>query len=138
MKVYVAGSWDDRLEVRELMNVLEFEGHFITEDWTKHEDQGLGHEYCIKDIQGMDKCDIFVMFLSGKKSFGKAFEMGYAHAKDKHIIVFGDPVFATSVFFKMSGTQYLYGNEILKMMFTDSEKYLISYLNEISVVKECP
>jgi hypothetical protein len=138
MKIYVAGSWDDRLEVKEIMSVLESYGHIITEDWTKHENPKFGHEYCIKDIKSMDECDVFIMFLSETKSFGKAFEMGYAHAKGKHIIVFGDPVFATSVFFKMSGTQYLYGNEILKMMFTDSEKYLISYLSEISVVKECP
>ena len=138
MKIYIAGSWEDRIDIKGMMAVLKGYGHTITEDWTKHEDPTLGSEYCIEDIKGIDECDVFVMFLSDKKSFGKAFEMGYAHAKGKHVIVFGDPTFATSVFFLIGGTQYIYGNEILKMMFIDSNLYLISYLNEISVVKECP
>lgn len=131
MKIYIAGSWQDRVSIRNVMDTLENNGHVVTIDWTKHEDPGLGHEYCIEDICGINECDVFIMFLGETKSFGKAFEMGYAHAKDRHIIVFGDPTFATSVFFKISGVQYLFGHEILKMMFIDSEMYLISYLNEI-------
>ena len=136
MKIYIAGSWEDRKDVKAIMWRLECDGHVITEDWTRHEDPALGSEYCIKDMQGINECDVLVMYLSEKKSFGKAFEMGYARAKDKHIIVFGDPTLATSVFFKMSGTQYLYGNEILKMMFIDTIEYLTAYLIENEIVQE--
>ena len=136
MKIYVAGSWEDRKDVKAIMWRLECDGHVITEDWTKHEDPALGHEYCIKDMQGIDECDVFVMYLSKKKSFGKAFEMGFASAKDKHIIVFGDPTLATSVFFKMSGTTSFNNCEVLRMIFIDTIEYLTAYLTENEIISK--
>ena len=40
MRVYVAGKWQDREMVREIMDDLENMGHEITVDWTNPHLQG--------------------------------------------------------------------------------------------------
>lgn len=119
IRVYVAGSWDDRDIVRHVMDALESHKHEITEDWTTHHDPELGHEYSIKDISGINRCDVFVMVLSDTRSFGKAFEMGYAFANNKHIIAVGDKNLATSVFFKLTGTVDFLDMEVPRIVFID-------------------
>jgi len=138
-KIYIASSWNNRETVRHVMDMLESREHEITEDWTTHHDPALGDEYSWKDIIGIDKCDVFVMMLSDTKSFGKAFEMGYAYAKNKHIIVVGDENLATSVFFKLTGNVDFRGIEVCHIVFIDEGTLydnitlLIDYLNSVII-----
>lgn len=119
-KIYIASSWDNREIVKHTMDALELRGHEITEDWTTHVYPELGEEYSLKDIKGINECNVFIMMLSSTKSFGKAFEMGYAYAEGKPIFVIGDKEqFATSVFFKLKGTVDFRNSEVPRIMFID-------------------
>lgn len=136
MKIYIAGSWADREAVKDLMVYLEDIGHVITRDWTVHNKKNMNHEYATEDINGINNCDVFILFLSKEKSFGKAFEMGYACSADKHIIAFGNTKFATSVFFSVFGTVSLNNHEVQRIMRIDTVSYLIDYLSAHENVSE--
>ena len=129
MKIYIAGSWAERDVIKDLMKYLEDIGHVITEDWTLHTGKNMNHEYATKDINGINECDVFILFLSKDKTFGKAFEMGYACSADKHIIAFGNTKFATSVFFSIYDTVSLNNHEVQRIMRIDTISYLTSYLS---------
>lgn len=75
-KIYVAGSWKDRVQIRaEWMDKLEDMGHTITHDWTKSEEERGGcrdieyHELCsAQDVQGVIDCDILLIVMDSTNS----------------------------------------------------------------------
>lgn len=101
MKIYIAGPWLRRLEVRRAAQQLEAAGHTITSRWLyKHEGApgdfaGLWSpddyilEQAIDDVNDVLTADVFVM-LNLEKSEGKAFEMGVAYMAGIPIICVGE------------------------------------------------
>ena len=87
-QVYVAGSWEDRKVVSELMESLRKNGYVITEDWTDHEDITKAPEYARRDLAGIRACYHFIYVHSLTKSSGKVFELGFATALDKRVILY--------------------------------------------------
>jgi len=87
-KIYVAGSWKNRLIIRCLMKEIEDWGHTVLVDWTNHEEKGGAKQYAEDDIKGLDQCDCLVYCMDGHKSRGKNFELGYATALNKPIAVY--------------------------------------------------
>ena len=93
MKIYVAGKlWDkeDRAKVGEIDEFLKKLGH---ETFLPHRDAGLFEEgmdpepIFKKDRDMVDWCDLMVAFLDWQGiSSGTAWELGYAHAKNKKVI----------------------------------------------------
>jgi nucleoside 2-deoxyribosyltransferase len=63
MRVYVAGKWEEKRRVSEVMRLLESEGHVITYDWTKHPDTTNDDELAEQaweDYTGVRQAEAFV------------------------------------------------------------------------------
>ncbi len=86
--VYIAGSCKNVKAVKYLMTKIESWGHRITFDWTGSNNNNDIGEYVKKDIDGIQECDNFVYCMDGIKSRGKYFELGYATALNKPIIIY--------------------------------------------------
>lgn len=93
--VYIAGSWKNRIVVKQLMNDIENWGYKITVDWTEHKRKDNISEYAQEYLKGLKECDYFVYCMDGIKSIGKNFELGYATALDKQVGVY---VFDNNIF----------------------------------------
>ena len=95
MKFYIAGKFEERAEVRKLMDKVEELGHTITCDWTKHEQGGkdfLVH-YAIADVEGVRGCDVYVgRFINENSYKGALSEMGMALGLDKKVVVIGHAI----------------------------------------------
>ena len=81
MKLYVAGKWEERLNVKLLMVRLKSIGHEITMDWTdsKYEDEAYPVEYSIADIDGVYAADMYAgLFVRPYQYRGALVEMGVA------------------------------------------------------------
>lgn len=87
-KVYVAGSWRNRLVIKVLMNEIEMMGHRVVVDWTGHKSSGYARQYAAEDLKGLQECDCLIYCLDGIKSRGKNFELGYATALGKPIVLY--------------------------------------------------
>jgi len=93
--VYIAGSWKNRIVIKQLMKDIESWGYKITVDWTEHKRKENIMEYAQEYLKGLKECDYFVYCMDGIKSIGKNFELGYATALDKHVGVY---VFDNNIF----------------------------------------
>lgn len=49
MKLYVAGKWEERSLIKDLMQTLESMGHTITLDWTMHDNTEMVKQFAIDD-----------------------------------------------------------------------------------------
>lgn len=87
-KIYVAGSWKNRLLIKCLMREIEDWGHTVLVDWTNHEEKGGAKQYAEQDIKGLNQCDCLVYCMDGHKSRGKNFELGYVTALNKPIAIY--------------------------------------------------
>ena len=92
-KVYVAGSYADRENIRKMIELLEFNRFEITENWTWHEsvEEEKKEEYAKRDFRGVAQCDVFILVIPPKASPGKYTELGMALAWNKFIIAIGNP-----------------------------------------------
>lgn len=100
MKIYLAGPWVRRPEVREVAKRLEAEGYELTSRWLyEHEGDpndasGLTspEDYirlqAQEDLADVMRADVFVM-LNLQKSEGKAVELGFALANQKRVFCVG-------------------------------------------------
>ncbi len=86
--VYIAGSWKNRVAIRQLMDDVENLGYKITVDWTNHIGKDKLVEYVQEYMRGIKECDYFIYCMDGIKSIGKNFELGYATALGKHVGVY--------------------------------------------------
>lgn len=102
MKFYVAGKWEDRDSVKEIMNYLEQQGHTITCDWTRHEysDNKSMERYALDDMQGVLDADVFVgLFVKDLNYKGALVELGMAMASGKKVIIVGNAI-SSCIFIK--------------------------------------
>ena len=95
MKIYVAGKWQDRKNVRKLMDELENGGHTVTYDWTKDEENAVGYpiQNTINDTLGVRNCDVIVgRFIDDYKYSGALTEMGMAIGLGKPVLIIGHAI----------------------------------------------
>jgi hypothetical protein len=87
VKVYLAGSWQQRADVKALMEYLEINGVTIAVDWTNHEGMEV-EEYAKADFDALIASDVFVLYNPLKISRGKFTEFGIAIANDIPVITY--------------------------------------------------
>ena len=96
MKIYIAGKWQERKNVRKCMEELVSMGHEITCDWTDHEygsDGVIGDlsKFAEDDMEGVRSCDIVIALMTeGYHHKGSLCEMGGAIALGKRVYVIGN------------------------------------------------
>ena len=96
-KIYVAGKWEDREEVKLLQTELIALGHEITCDWTIHE-LPEKEKYAIEDVEGVKACDgLIALMIYDYQYKGSIAEIGMAIALDKPVLVIG-AMFDSSIF----------------------------------------
>ena len=95
MKVYIATKFEDTEIYHNIKNELEARGYTITCDWTKHkkvhpfsENKNLCHSQSLEDIIGIEQADVVILLYNGKKGSGMSFEIGYATALGKKILMY--------------------------------------------------
>ena len=92
MDIYVAGKYENRKNVRRLMTSIEFLGHGITEDWTRHEpdEDSVMLGYALDDVRGVRESDLFVLLVNKPYVYQGAFvELGVAISEDIPIAIIG-------------------------------------------------
>ena len=92
MKFYVAGKFQDRENVRKLMDKIEAYGHTISTDWTDHINNSgkAKSEYAIYDLNGVKDCEVFVgRFVDDFNYSGARVEFGIALGLGKVICIIG-------------------------------------------------
>ena len=105
MRCYLAAAWGRRAEILHVADRLRLEGVNITSSWlTEEEGMQSGskerflRERAYVDLQDVDRADILVRFADMPRtrkvakaliSGARMFEMGYAKAKGKGLVVVG-------------------------------------------------
>ena len=105
MRVYLAAAWGRREEILRVADRLCLEGIDVTSGWlTEEEGMQSGskerflRERAYVDLQDVDRADVLVRFADTPRtrsvpraliSGARMFEMGYAKAKGKGLIVVG-------------------------------------------------
>lgn len=87
-RVYVAASFEQRDEVRDLHAQLVEAGHMITADWTTHKEivslesaeerEKLKQQYAVEDTDGVLNASVYCLLLKDRKSTGAHIELGIA------------------------------------------------------------
>lgn len=102
LRLFVAGSSDTRLRIREIIDFFARLGHEITYDWTRAPDWDLGRDLTVEEAlevsrlnrQGVRDCDVFVWVVDGDHpSKGAHYEAGLAEG-------FGKPMFTIAAWKK--------------------------------------
>ncbi len=93
-KFYVAGKWEDKANVKLIMNKLTDVGYEITCDWTNHtgkDEIGKLQEYAIYDIEGVKAADVVVVVATTSYDYrgGAIGEMTAAIALNKPVYLIG-------------------------------------------------
>ncbi len=92
MKFYVAGKFQDRKNIRKLMDKIQDLGHAITYDWTIDEENAAGYPVLntINDTRGVQICDAYVgRFIKKNRYRGALVELGIALGLGKRIYIIG-------------------------------------------------
>ena len=98
LKIYVAGKYEEKERIREVMNILRGVGHTITVDWT--EDAQNTRQQAIKDLRGVADADIYVgVFEKDLPYKGALVELGAALALGKPVYILGDAVHVKNCIF---------------------------------------
>jgi len=95
MKLYVMGKFEDRENVKMLMQFFRSLGHIITCDWTDHQVTDIGYpvQYSQDDCQGVRDCDVAVgRFIENYHYRGAIAEMGMALVLDKPVWIIGHAI----------------------------------------------
>lgn len=101
-KIYVAASFEQKDEVRDLFKQLKAAGHTITADWTLHKEiasliseeerKSLKRQYAIEDTNGVKQATVYALIIGDRKSTGAHIELGIAlGANIPHICLIGNP-----------------------------------------------
>jgi nucleoside 2-deoxyribosyltransferase len=114
MKVYLAGAFERREEMREVRNRLNAFGYTVTSRWIDilddvnpigaadlKDEVGLmrANDFAIADLHDVYDADLVIMFSGGGRG-GRHIEFGYAVALDKELIIVGE---RENVFHALSG-----------------------------------
>ncbi len=110
MRIYVAGKWQEKSQVKQVQIALVNVGHEITHDWTIHEmgahesqqdtDVQIGtHWYdpdelahqALGDLRGVQTCEaIVICAINPHKYSGTLTEMGIALGCGRRVLIIGD------------------------------------------------
>ena len=100
MRLYVAGKYEERARIREVMDQLEAVGHTITYDWTTNCE--LVPNQALKDFEGVCDADAFILVAERDVSYcGTLVELGVALACDIPIFVLGHALDDRCIFLKL-------------------------------------
>lgn len=108
MKVYLAGAYAAREQLKEIAGVFEAAGHRVTSRWLEatheiapgtvgvapdHDDQ-LVYQHASEDFQDIRKAEALVVFVPGPgvlmgNTGGRHVETGFALARGKIVVVVG-------------------------------------------------
>lgn len=106
MKIYLAGSWARRAEIREHARKIEAMGHTVTSSWLSHSqydshddgetvtlERGVLQELADQDLRDVDAAETLVAFTEQPGTTlsrgGRHVEFGYALAKGLRLLVVG-------------------------------------------------
>ncbi|OGV89948.1 hypothetical protein A2Z41_02865 [Microgenomates group bacterium RBG_19FT_COMBO_39_10] len=98
LKLYIAGPFDQRDQIRVMMTEIEGMGHQIIYDWTDHlpikpyeENKKLATKYAKEDHQAAANCDVFVLLPGESGGTTRFSELGMAlgSRKVKRIFIVG-------------------------------------------------
>jgi len=92
VKFFVSGKFEDRENVRKLMDKIQGLRHAITYDWTIDEEADEGYPVIntINDLRGVQMCDILACrFIEENNYRGSLTELGIALGLNKRICVIG-------------------------------------------------
>ena len=91
MKIYVAGSFDHRRELRDLRQNLVEDGHVVLSAWIDLEDAFPPLAVCAHmDLMGVEASDALLLVTGGLSSGGQHTEFGYALAQKKLMTILGE------------------------------------------------
>ena len=93
MKLYIAGKWEDRSRVSDIIRILRGIGFEITCDWTDHKysDEAYPQQYCMDDLEGVKNADLYLgIFVADYHYRGALVEMGIALGVGIPVWLFGD------------------------------------------------
>jgi len=114
-KIYIAASFHGAARIFEEAEVLADLGHIITGVWFQSFDPlekmwdgnfggRIAEVMALRDFSGIDRAKIVIIdTLEESSSGGRNVELGYALAKDKRIILIGEP---TTIFFSLIRESY--------------------------------
>ena len=91
--IYIAGKYEDRIRVKELMSLFEAFDHTITYDWTKNQEGDSSVICAITDLEAVKKADI-VLAIAEKDYIYKGMyvEIGIALALSKKVLLLGNAI----------------------------------------------
>lgn len=124
MKLYIAGKFQERKQVRWLMDRLVELGHTITFDWTTahYETKEETPEDAVECVRGVINADAYVgVFIMDYTYKGALIEMGVALGLDKKVYIIGHAI--DSLFIKHPNVQQF-----------DNELEFLSYVRQIKGV----
>ena len=115
MKIYVAASFNSVTRIQDEVEELEERGHTITGVWFQGNDPleriwdgnfggRIAEVMSLRDLNGIDRADLMIIdTLDPSSSGGRNVELGYAIAKNKRLVLIGEP---TTIFFALVREAY--------------------------------
>ncbi len=91
--IYMAGSWKNRVAIRQLMDDMENLGYKIMVNWPNRKITDDAKVTAEENLKGLRDCDYLIYCMDGIKSRGKYFELGYATALGKKIGIYLLPTY---------------------------------------------
>jgi nucleoside 2-deoxyribosyltransferase len=92
MRVYIAAPYPTRNDAITLMHAIEKLGHSVTSRWLTQIDDD-GPDAAMMDIMDIERCDVLLLWnpiaWHNAGTGGRHFEMGYAAAIGKRLVVLG-------------------------------------------------
>jgi len=93
-KIYIISKFQNKDDVSHLEALLSASGFEITSKWTTHEDckpysihEKLAVIQALEDTVWIDEADMIIYLYNGVKGVGSFFELGYAYARIKKIVI---------------------------------------------------
>lgn len=102
MELFLAASGQDRLMAREAIHSLRSWGHQVF-DWTidpgwENPEDADPQRIATTDIEAVRNCEGLIWMVSDKPSSGAPFEVGYAHALGKPVVVYSKKVYPQKIY----------------------------------------
>lgn len=92
MKVYIAGSWYDRENLRSVAGTLRFYGHVVTSRWLDVDENCGKYESARMDKEDVERADVVIVFMDVPSSKGGYHvETGMAIGMKKRVIMVASP-----------------------------------------------
>ena len=130
MKIYIATKFEDVTEYKELENILVSDGHSITCDWTAHksvhpfsDDRPICRSQSEEDLSGIRNSDVVILLYNGKKGSGMSFEIGYATALNKKVVMLGENSEDYSMFVHLDNFIHCSNIQEMKLVLDEYKRY---------------